>query len=332
MTALIPANPEGQPLTPARAGKLLAAFLNGLSQRTRLVYASNLNRVARFASTHNPLVFTSPAADVFTDAFMRGGPGEANLLAHEFKTHGTGKGWSASYVNNHLAALRSLVKFFRLSGKVTWTIDVEDTPAEPYRDTKGPGMDGMVSMIRAAREQADEALAARDVALLSLLATMGLRRDEILSLDLAHVDLAGRRVSVKRKRKRQRVWLTVPKQTGEALKRWLSARESESAAVFTSCFADRKPNKGERLAPSSFNKRVAALAKAAGLPKTHPHAWRHAAITGVLDSTNGNIRAAQRFAGHTNPAVTMRYDDNRQDIAGEMAGKLADEIQRALDK
>jgi hypothetical protein len=38
------------------------------------------------------------------------------------------------------------------------------------------------------------------------------------------------------------------------------------------------------------------------------------------------VRAAQAHARHASPQTTMRYDDNRQDLAGQTAAKLADAL------
>jgi len=55
---------------------------------------------------------------------------------------------------------------------------------------------------------------------------------------------------------------------------------------------------------------------------------RHASITAALDTSNGDVRAAQAHARHANPQTTMRYDDNRQDLAGKVAAGLAEVLTR----
>jgi len=39
--------------------------------------------------------------------------------------------------------------------------------------------------------------------------------------------------------------------------------------------------------------------------------------------TNGNIRTVQSFSGHADPQTVMKYDDNRLDLAGDVAKKLS---------
>ncbi len=79
---------------------------------------------------------------------------------------------------------------------------------------------------------------------------------------------------------------------------------------------------------------VRRLARRAGLPMAEritPHALRHAAITLYLEQTNGNVRAAQLFAGHARPDTTMRYDRARRGLSDHGAYHLAARFGTAAD-
>jgi integrase/recombinase XerC len=54
-----------------------------------------------------------------------------------------------------------------------------------------------------------------------------------------------------------------------------------------------------------------------------PHGLRHAAITEALRLTRGDVRAVQRFSRHRDLWTLTLYDDNRADLAGEIARQLA---------
>jgi integrase len=80
-----------------------------------------------------------------------------------------------------------------------------------------------------------------------------------------------------------------------------------------------------RLAGNSILYVVATLGRQAGLSqRVRAHGLRHEAVSRILAITNGNIDAAQKFARHADPKTTQRYNDNRLDVAHEMA-KLLDE-------
>ena len=46
-------------------------------------------------------------------------------------------------------------------------------------------------------------------------------------------------------------------------------------------------------------------------------------ITAALDANAGDVRAVQQHARHANPQTTIRYDDNRRGLAGNIARSLA---------
>lgn len=66
----------------------------------------------------------------------------------------------------------------------------------------------------------------------------------------------------------------------------------------------------------------AALGRRAGVP-VRPHGLRHAAITTGLEATGGDVRRVARFARHADVRTTMRYDDERADLAGSVARLVA---------
>lgn len=299
---------------------IIESFWNGKSERTKKAYRDDILRVAGWAGFEGDI-------NGFAEVFLANGPGAAYKLANDFKAYGLVRGWSPSYVNNHLAALRSLVKFARRVERVPWALDIEDVKVEVYRDTRGPGFDGLVALVEAARTGKNAWVAARDEALIRLFATTALRLHEVVSLDLQHVDLVGQRLFVKRKKKSERVFVTFPEGAAIAIRAWLVVRGVEPGPLFTSHAVGRRRPDG-RLAESSVWAIVKALGERVHLRvgTARPHGIRHAAITKVLDETDGNIRAAQQFAGHANPSVTTKYDDNREDVAGQMATKVDEAI------
>lgn len=47
-------------------------------------------------------------------------------------------------------------------------------------------------------------------------------------------------------------------------------------------------------------------------------------ITHALDKSNGNVRAVAKYARHKRVDTTLIYDDNRQDLGGEIARIVAE--------
>lgn len=226
---------------------------------------------------------------------------------------------SASTCNNRMAAIRSLVRLARTIGIVNWAIEVRNLKSEDYRDTTGPGTDGVRRLLDHAAEHRSAAHAARDVAMLRLLYDLALRRESVVSLDLKHIDLGESAIWVKVKGKTERVRRSLPDETKQALQQWLRYRGDHPGAVFVSFDRSRK---GGRLTGRSLHRIVQRLGADIAVV-ARPHGLRHASITAALDATNGNVRAVQKFAGHCDIRVVERYDDARQDFAGQVARKVA---------
>jgi integrase/recombinase XerC len=230
-------------------------------------------------------------------------------------------------INRRLSAVRSALRFARTIGATTWVPEISGLKAQTYRDTRGPGLDGTRALLSAASEKSP-AKAARDTAIIRLMFDLGLRRGEVVGLDLEDVDHAGRRLWVLGKGRSQKEPRTLPAPTLEAIDGWLALRgpvaaEGEPALFVNS--AHRQP--GRRITGNGLYRVIRNLGDCAGI-RARPHGLRHASITAALDTSNGDVRAAQAHARHANPQTTMRYDDNRQDLAGKVAAGLAEVLTR----
>lgn len=302
-------------LVPMLAGRpsdrLVAAFLAGRSPRTIAAYREDLATFAGFMG--------AASAEDAARTLLERSHGEANELALAYRTRLVDAGLAAATVNRRLAALRSLVKLGRVLGMVPWSLEVSNLDAAPYRDTTGPAVDGVRKLLAAARAGRHPV---RDVCLTRLLFDLALRRAEVCGLELAHVDLEAGRVLVLGKGRRAREPITLPAPTAAALATWIAERGTEPGPLF--------PNHDHasvcrHLTGASLYKVVRKLGESVGV-HVRPHQLRHAAITRVLDRNGGNIRAAARFSRHRDVRVLAVYDDNRTDIAGEMAALVSDGV------
>jgi integrase/recombinase XerC len=112
------------------------------------------------------------------------------------------------------------------------------------------------------------------------------------------------------------------------LSRWLDddARGMEPGPLFVRLDKARRKGELARLDGDGVHLAVAALGRKAKLSRpVKPHGLRHEAVTRVLQLTNGNIDAAQRFARHKDPKTTQKYNNSRADVAGAMARLLGDD-------
>jgi integrase/recombinase XerC len=306
--------PVGSPVPPSHApdvGSLLDAYYAGRNERTLAAYSADLESFRIFVGTDTALEASRGLLSV--------SHGAANGMALAYRAQMTDRGLQSATINRRLAALRSLVKLANTLGLVPWTLSIENVRTHTYRDTRGPGLDGFKSMLSAALAQRG-GKGLRDVALLHLMHDLGLRRGEVVRLDLADVDLPGCRLSILGKARSQKEFVTLPEATSNALSSWLDVRGDLDGPLFTNF--DRAGKGSGRLTGAAVYHIVSKLGAATGLV-VRPHGLRHLAITSALDLTNGDMRAVQKFSRHRDVRVLNTYDDNRLDLAGKVARLVA---------
>lgn len=249
----------------------------------------------------------------------------ANNVANAYRTQLISDKLAAATINVRLAALRSFVRFAHGKTDVDWVLTIKNVKSKPYRDTRGPGIEGFLTLIEAARDSP------RDVAMMSLMMILALRRREIVRLDLEHVELERRVLLVNRKGSNNELTPVVfPQQLSLLLSRWIAKRGRWAGPLFTGFTINGKPTR-KRLAPNSLTKIVKDWGERAGF-RAWCHGLRHTGITIFLDESDGDLRGGMKYAGHTDVNVTTRYDDNRRVMSGDSSQMVMDAIIRRRGK
>ncbi|HEU4779670.1 MAG TPA: tyrosine recombinase XerC [Steroidobacteraceae bacterium] len=149
----------------------------------------------------------------------------------------------------------------------------------------------------------EDALAVRDKAIMELFYSSGLRLDELVGLDIPHLDLADRTVRVLGKGRKTRV-VPVGRKAVEALRIWLRERVALADIEDSALFVGRN---GARLKHRAVQLRIAYWARRKGLPShVHPHLFRHSFATHLLESSK-DLRGVQELLGHADIATTQIY-------------------------
>ncbi|MEM0988293.1 MAG: tyrosine recombinase XerC [Pseudomonadota bacterium] len=158
-------------------------------------------------------------------------------------------------------------------------------------------------LISAAGSHQTDWIAARDVAVLSLLWGSGLRIAEALDLRRSENPLA-EVVRVNGKGGKQRDVPVVPA-AREAVNRYCKLcpiMVPPSGPLFVGA-------RGKRLAPAIVSRTMASARRALGLPETAtPHALRHSFATHLL-AAGGDLRAIQELLGHASLSTTQVYTE-----------------------
>lgn len=302
---------SGALATQSPADRLLRSFLAGRSPHTVRGYQQDLERFREFLEV--PTVAEAVS-------HLVGLPhGQANETVLEFRGALLDAKFSPSTVNRCISSLRSMVKIARVIGVVPWTLEVEGTQTATYRDTRGPGVE-VVDRLFALLKDRQDAQGLRDTAMLRLLYNQGLRRGEVVGVDVGHFDAARGTLSILGKKRRERELVSLSAPATAALAAWLAVHPSPSTGpLFVSL--DRA-HAGNRLTGDGVLKVLRSLGKQIGVPNLRPHGLRHTAITTVLERSNGNVRAAQAFSRHKNVGTLQVYDDARQNLGKKMSDLL----------
>ncbi|MDF2529565.1 MAG: xerC [Gammaproteobacteria bacterium] len=209
-------------------------------------------------------------------------------------------GLSGKSLQRMLSSTRSLYRYLLKQGLVKHNpaLGVQ-APKSVRKLPTAPDVDQTQQML--STSTSDE-LELRDLAILELTYSSGLRLSELLSLNLAEIDFAENLVRVTGKGNRTRI-VPIGSQAVSALQNWLKIRsqfaKEENLAVFIS-------KQGKRLSPRAVQKRFELWGKQHASQHLHPHMLRHSFASHLLESS-GNLRAVQELLGHSNISTTQIY-------------------------
>jgi integrase/recombinase XerD len=276
-----------------------AVYLSSLSEGSRRSMLSSLNAIAH--------LLTEEECDAFSLDWSK-------LRYHHTAAVRTAlkQRLAPTTTNKMLVALRQVLTVaYRLD-----LIDAQDYhKAVDIPNVKGTGklrgraltIDEIKSLIRCCHEQGD-AIAIRDAAVIAILRCGGIRRQEIVQLNLDDLDLATGELTIRRGKggKFRLVYLTT-----EAIKMiedWLEVRGNLPGSLICPV------NKGGKVILRHFArdgdgiyKLVKARAISAGVKHFSPHDFRRTFCSDLL-AEGEDVFTVQELAGHANPATTAKYD------------------------
>jgi integrase/recombinase XerC len=241
-----------------------------------------------------------------------------------------GKPLSEATINRRIAAIKALVEKGRVMGVCCYHLsDIKCDPQEKYRDTTGVDVATFKRILNECDRSKVQGL--RDYVILRLLWENALRRDELCSLNLEHLYLSERKMSVKAKGKgNTRQLIDISDAVSELLEQWLTmsqgiTRGRDDVGSFPVFIALDKNSVGRRLTGEAIRRIVVKYSKKSGIFKTmSPHRVRHSAITSYLNTSDGDTRGAQALSRHADARTLSIYDDNRHQRQKHVSNALAD--------
>ena len=140
----------------------------------------------------------------------------------------------------------------------------------------------------------------RDLAMIDLLASTGMRVGEMVRLNRADIDFQERECIVFGKGdKQRRVYFDA--RTKIHLARYLNSRTDDNPALFVSL---QSPH--DRLQISGVEIRLRTLGRKLGINKVHPHKFRRTLATMAIDK-GMPIEQVQKLLGHQSIDTTLQY-------------------------
>jgi len=215
------------------------------------------------------------------------------------------RGQARSYVRLQFSALRAFYKFL---------VDRKKLRRDPVRELQLPKIDKKLPLVLT-RQQIDELLAAplkieknraapkwmplRDVAVMELFYSSGLRLGELASLDVQDVDLYTESVRVFGKGRKERV-CPIGAPALEAIQKYRAAANVHSGPLFI--------NKArKRISPRSIWLVLKRYLRHTSIPiSISPHKLRHSFATHMLDR-GADLRSVQALLGHASLSTTQIY-------------------------
>ena len=155
------------------------------------------------------------------------------------------------------------------------------------------------------RAGGDELGPTRDLAMLELFYSTGVRLSELGGMNLADMDLLSDQIKVRGKGRKERI-VPVGSRAVLALRRYLNLREplvmrvrGDRRAVFLS-------QRGKRLSSRGIQRIVHGMFDAIGGDGLRVHSLRHTFATHMLDA-GADLRAVQELLGHASLSTTQVY-------------------------
>jgi integrase/recombinase XerC len=211
------------------------------------------------------------------------------------------QGLSGKSLQRELSALRGLFRYLMREGLSN--VNPAQGIRAPKAQRKLPSVLDVDQMGQLLDAKAEDPLELRDLAMLELLYSSGLRLAELISLNLGDIDMQDASFEVTGKGNKSRR-LPVGAQALRALRVWLALRPGLAAPEEPALFVSQR---GARIHPRTVQTRIKRWALAKGAQQSlHPHLLRHSFASHLLESS-GNLRAVQELLGHADIATTQIY-------------------------
>lgn len=308
--------PTKQSITTKRGGDLAnhpaAAYLAGLSEGARRPQRQALNAIAN--------ILTSGAV---SDCFAM--DWAAVRYAHAAAVRSRlAEVYAPATSNRMLAALRGTLRAAWRLGLISAedyqsAADIKAVTGETLPAGRGLGAGEIAALRNDCKKDKNKNAGVRDSAILAVMYAGGLRRAEVVNLDMEHYNQDETKLTFTGKRNKQR---TVKLTNGAAriMADWIAIRGNEPGPLFLAINKSDRARSSQRLTSQAVYNMLQKRSTAAGLAHFSPHDLRRSYISDLL-AAGADISTVAKMAGHSNVQTTARYD-RRPEAAKDKAAEL----------
>ena len=263
------------------------------SEHTKKAYLRDTYKLIELIKTlHNEKKLSTITARSLTSSHLK------SIMANLHRS-----GYSTRSTLRFLAAIKSFYRHLIKCGII------EKDPTKSIHSIKKqppplPHLPDVDQIQRLFTFEVHDFLTARDMAILELFYSSGLRLSELTYANTDHINIHDKTMDVFGKNRMHRV-VPVGQKAFDALKQWFSyrtkqLRNQQEKALFIT-------QSGKRLTNRAVQYRIKHYAqKQLGTDTLHPHMLRHAFASHILESSK-DLRAVQSMLGHKNINSTQVY-------------------------
>ena len=197
-------------------------------------------------------------------------------------------------------------------------IDVEGVKEEKLPAGRELGKSEIKALIRDCEK--DPTIAGvRDAAIIALAYSCGLRRTEIVNLNLEDYDLVTGRLIIHGKRSKQRTAYLV-NGAKRAVDDWLAVRGDNPGALFVAVGRERKILSYRNMTSQTIYDILTKRGRNSNVAELSPHDLRRTFVSDLLDA-GVDISTIAKMAGHASIVTTARYD-RRPELSKVQAAEM----------
>jgi len=150
----------------------------------------------------------------------------------------------------------------------------------------------------------------RNLAIVNLLISSGIRISELVNLDIDDINLSNRTGIVKGKGNKERI-IYFDVKTKISLEKYLQARSDKNIALFVSEKKYGLGKENNRVTINNTESIIRESGKRLNISKAHPHKFRRTIATKAIDK-GMPIEQVQKLLGHTKIDTTLHYAQVQQ--------------------